>query len=181
VSVDAVAATFSFSRAGLAAMRVDRTSVSASPASRIFTYDAMAIKGIFQCRRYAEATISAYVDGGGLSADQVGELADLRMRRQVALDCAEPRLEVVAIINQGVLYQQVGGPAVAAEQLGHLLTLADRDNVTIRVLPFGTGAHPALHGPFTRLEFPIERDPGVVYLEDLSGGRYRDDTEDIDM
>jgi hypothetical protein len=37
--------------------------------------------------------------------------------------------------------------------------------------------HPALQGPFTRLEFPIERDPGVVYLEDLSGGRYRDDTD----
>jgi hypothetical protein len=37
-----------------------------------------------------------------------------------------------------------------------------------------------MHGSFTRLEFPIPRDPGMVYLDDLSGGRYRDDTEDID-
>jgi hypothetical protein len=30
------------------------------------------------------------------------------------------------------------------------------------------------------LEFPIERDPGVVYLEDRLGGRYRDDPKDIE-
>jgi hypothetical protein len=47
-------------------------------------------------------------------------------------------------------------------------------------VPYDIGAHPALRGPFTRLEFPIPRDPGVVYLEDLVGGRYRDDTEEID-
>jgi hypothetical protein len=110
----------------------------------------------------------------------VNELVDLRMRRQAVLDRAEPQLDIVVVINQGVLHQQVGGPAVAAEQLSHLLELAERDNVTIRVLPYGAGAHPAMHGPFTRLEFPIDRDPGVVYLEALSGGRYRDDTEDID-
>ncbi|MBB5802895.1 DNA-binding XRE family transcriptional regulator [Saccharothrix ecbatanensis] len=149
-------------------------------ASRIFTYDAVVVKGILQCRRYAEATIRGYLGGEDLSDDQVHELVDLRMRRQNVLHRTEPRLDVVAVINQGVLYHQVGGPVVAAEQLAHLLSTAERDNVTIRVLPYDIGAHPALHGPFTRLEFPIPRDPGVVYLEDLVGGRYRDDTEDID-
>lgn len=149
-------------------------------ASRIFTYDAVVVMGILQCRSYAEATVRGYLGGQDLSDDHVNELVDLRLRRQSVLDRTEPRLDVTAVINQGVLHQQVGGPAVAAEQLAHLLTLAERDNVTIRVLPYEAGAHPAMQGPFTRLEFPIARDPGVIYLEDLSGGRYRDDTEDID-
>jgi DNA-binding XRE family transcriptional regulator len=150
-------------------------------ATRVFTYDAVVVMGILQCRTYATAVIrGSFPDAVDPTDSRVNELADLRMRRQVALDRRAPRLQVQAVINQGVLYQQVGGPAVAAEQLAFLRTVADRDNVSIRVLPYGAGAHPAMHGPFRRLEFPIRRDPGVVYLEDLSGGRFRDDTEDID-
>ncbi|GAA3848779.1 helix-turn-helix transcriptional regulator [Saccharothrix violaceirubra] len=149
-------------------------------ASRIFTYDAVVVKGILQCRRYAEATIRGHLGGADLADDRVRTLVDLRMRRQTAFERSEHPLEVMAVIGEGVLRQQVGGADVAAEQLEYLLTLAERENITIRVLPFSSGAHPAMQGPFTRLEFPIERDPGVVYLEDLSGGRYRDDTEDID-
>jgi transcriptional regulator with XRE-family HTH domain len=149
-------------------------------ASRITAYSPLVIHGILQCRAYAAATIRGTNIGDALTDVQVDAQVDLRLRRQVALDRVEPRLEVTVVINQGVLYQEVGGPAVAAEQLAYLLTVAERDNVTIRVLPYNAGAHPAMHGPFTRLEFPIPRDPGVVYLEDLSGGKYRDDTEDID-
>jgi hypothetical protein len=29
------------------------------------------------------------------------------------------------------------------------------------------------------LKFPIERDPGVVYLQDLIGNQFRDDVKDI--
>ncbi|WP_169735328.1 helix-turn-helix domain-containing protein [Actinokineospora inagensis] len=145
-------------------------------ASRIFTYNALVVTGLLQCRAYAAATVRGYLGGDDLSEVQVEELVELRMKRQVALD----RLEVTAVINEGVLHQQVGSPQVTAEQLGHLLGLADRGGVTIRVLPFASGAHAGMHGPFTRLEFPIPRDPGVVYLEDIPGGRYRDDTEDID-
>lgn len=149
-------------------------------ASRIFTYDAIVVKGILQCRSYAAAAIrGSRVGGTAMSVDYVDAQVDLRMRRQAVLDRLEPRLDVVAVIDEGVLRKHVGGAAVAAEQLDHLLRLAERDNVTIRILPYSAGAHAAMYGAFTRLEFPIPRDPGVVYLEDLSGGRYRDDTEDI--
>ncbi|MEU4806705.1 Scr1 family TA system antitoxin-like transcriptional regulator [Actinosynnema sp. NPDC023587] len=58
--------------------------------------------------------------------------------------------------------------------------LTQHPNMIVRVLPYAVGAHASLHGSFTLLEFPIDRDPGIVYLEDRGGGRYRDDTEDID-
>jgi hypothetical protein len=83
------------------------------------------------------------------------------------------------VIDEAVLHREIGGPAVLATQLDYL-TAAKRPNVSIRILPCAVGVHSALHGPFTLLDFPIERDPGVVYLEDRIGGRYRDDIPDID-
>lgn len=147
-------------------------------ASKIMTYDAMTVIGILQCRLYAEALLRAH--DPGLSESQVTTRLDLRMRRSQALDRLDPQLELVAVIDESVLHREVGGPAVMAEQLNHLVSAAERPNVSIRVLPYSAGVHPALHGPFHLLDFPIERDPGVVYVEDRIGGRYRDDLPDID-
>nr|CTQ89977.1 Putative DNA-binding protein [Kibdelosporangium sp. MJ126-NF4] len=148
-------------------------------ASTVFTYDATLFMGILHSRRYAEATVRGVL-GEAVSDDHVAGLVDLRMRRQVALDRADNPLHVTAVINQGVLHQQFGGVDVAAEQLDYLLTMAERDNVSLRVLPFSAGAHPAVHGPFTRLEFPVPGDFGLVYTEDLTGGRFHDDTGVVD-
>lgn len=147
-------------------------------ASRIVTYDAMTVMGIVQGRPYAEALLRGH--DATLDDEEVQRRIDLRMRRQEVLNRDESPLELLAIVDEAVLYRQIGGPHVLGQQLDHLLTTAERPNVTIRVLPYTAGVHPALHGPFTILEFPIARDPGVVYLEDRMGGRYRDDTEDID-
>jgi hypothetical protein len=148
-------------------------------ASKIMTYDAMAVIGVLQCRPYAEALLRGH--NPGLSQSQVTAKLDLRMRRRSALDREDPQLELAAVIDESALHRQIGGPAVLAEQLDYLVSAADRPNVTIRVLPYSVGVHPALHGPFSLLDFPIERDPGVVYLEDRIGGRYRDDIPDIDV
>ncbi|XVS65260.1 helix-turn-helix domain-containing protein [Actinosynnema sp. CA-299493] len=147
-------------------------------ASRLITYDAMTFKGILQCRPYAEALFRGHEVG--LPDSEVQRRLDLRMRRQDALNRDESPLELAAVIDQAVLHRRIGGPGVLGLQLDHLLTAAERPNITVRVLPYSVGVHPALHGSFTILEFPIERDPGVVYVEDRIGGRYRDDTEEID-
>jgi hypothetical protein len=147
-------------------------------ACRIFTYDAMAVMGILQCRTYAEALLHGH--DPGLSRSQVTTTIDLRMHRRLALERTDPQLELVAVIDESVLHRKIGGPAVLAEQLDYLVSVTGQPNVSIRVLPYSVGVHPALHGPFHLLDFPIERDPGVVYLEDRIGGRYRDDAPDID-
>jgi transcriptional regulator with XRE-family HTH domain len=147
-------------------------------ASRILTYDAMTVKGMLQCRPYAEALLRGH--DAALPDAEVARRVDLRMRRQQVLDRTESPVELVAVVDESVLHRQIGGPKVLAEQLEFLLTVASKSNVSLRVLPYAAGVHPALHGPFTLLSFPIERDPGVVYLEDRLGGRYRDNPTDID-
>jgi transcriptional regulator with XRE-family HTH domain len=147
-------------------------------ATRVFNYASAMVNGILQCRNYAEAAIRAHYSE--LSDEAFGQLVDVRMHRQEILDRPEPSVEVVSILDEAILRKEIGGRAVAVEQLAHLGTLSSRPNVSIRVLPYTVGAHPSLHGSFTLLDFPILRDPGVVYLEDRTGGRYRDDTEDVD-
>jgi hypothetical protein len=50
-------------------------------------------------------------------------------------------------------------------QLRSIADRAERDElVTVRVIPFGTGAHPGLFGPFTLLEFEGGL-PDVLYLD----------------
>ena len=57
-------------------------------------------------------------------------------------------------IHELALQLQVGGAEVQAGQLLHLMFVANRPNVEIRILPVTRGAHAGLVGPFTLLTFP---------------------------
>ena len=64
-------------------------------------------------------------------------------------------------------------PALVRRQLGrHLRRMNERENVSLRVLTFAVGAHPAVRGRLTVLDLEGDVDPDVVYLETLNGGRY---------
>lgn len=57
-------------------------------------------------------------------------------------------------VHELALQLQVGGAEVQAGQLLHLMFMANRPNVEIRILPVARGAHAGLAGPFTLLTFP---------------------------
>ena len=50
-------------------------------------------------------------------------------------------------------------------QLEHIAELAERPQINVQVLRFGSGAHPAMDGSFIVLGFPETADPDVIYLE----------------
>jgi hypothetical protein len=72
----------------------------------------------------------------------------------------------------------VGGPGVMRSQLDAVIAACDRPNITVQVLPFEVGAHPALDSTFILLEFepPV---PGVVYVEGLVGQIYLERPQDV--
>jgi hypothetical protein len=78
-----------------------------------------------------------------------------------------------------VLHRQVGGPQVMRDQLAHIDQLAARPNVTVQVLPFTAGAHLAMLGSFTVMQFPDPADRDVVYLEAETGALYLEKPEDV--
>ena len=53
------------------------------------------------------------------------------------------------VFNEAVLCRVVGGPEVMRKQIRHVINTAQLPNVTIQVLPFSIGFHPAMTGSFT--------------------------------
>jgi Domain of unknown function (DUF5753) len=98
-------------------------------------------------------------------------------RRQILAREEPPQLEV--ILDEAVLHRPLGGPVVMREQLNQLVEKAKKPNVTIRVLPYEIGAHPALESNFTILEF-VGQAPTVIYVEGLAGPIYLERQQDVD-
>ncbi|RDI68098.1 helix-turn-helix domain-containing protein [Nocardia pseudobrasiliensis] len=110
-----------------------------------------------------------------------GLLGFFQQRRQRLLD---PQFEFDAFIAESVLRQPTGGPGVMGDQLRHLADLAERPNVSMRVIPAGTNPIAAVVGSFLWLEFPMLPKTRltplpVVYVEGYTGVLYL--TEDDDL
>lgn len=154
----------------------DLISVEAEAAA-IRSYQPEAVPGLLQTPEYARAVIRAR---GGATAAEAGRLVEIRMERQQVLERTDPpppRLSVV--LNEAVLRRRVGGPAVMREQLEYLMAERDHVNVIIQVLPFDTGAHPAMAGPFVMMTFLDSADPGVVYLEQHTSSAFLEQPEEL--
>ncbi|WFE92940.1 helix-turn-helix transcriptional regulator [Micromonospora sp. WMMD987] len=152
----------------------------AAEARRFREYADGMIPVLLQTREYATAVCRQRAD---LTA--VGDrdrLIEVRLRRQEVLRrlSAAPRLEVV--LAEAVLLRTVGGPAVMAAQLRHLVEASRQ--VSLRVVPLAVRVHRALlAGPFLLLDFPpvnrVEPDPPVVYRELLTGALYLDRASEV--
>jgi transcriptional regulator with XRE-family HTH domain len=145
-------------------------------AQSIAAFDCTAVNGLLQTRAYAMALAAVEP----WSAEEADRRVGLRIARQSVLTRQDPPpVQLTELIDESVLFRAIGGVTALTGQLDHLMATADRSNVHIRVVPYSAGAHRALNGPFIKLVFPISRDPGVIFLEDRLGGRYRDSVEDV--
>jgi transcriptional regulator with XRE-family HTH domain len=127
------------------------------------TFEALLVPGLLQTEEYARAILKEFGANTHLET-----LVEIRMRRQDLLDRADPPL-LFFILDEAVVRRQVGGKAVMRRQIRRLVEAADRQNVTIEVVPFSAGAHPGLKGPFVVIEFPDPEDDDVLYLENPRG------------
>lgn len=135
------------------------------------------IPGLLQTPDYARAVIAAGPDD--LKPRRITELVTMRGKRQAALRRDGP-LQLAVIVDEAVLRRIVGGRDVMRAQLGHLFEMAHLPNVTVRVLPDGSGEHPGMAGPFTILRFPDPSDADVLFVESLAGNVYAEKAEDVE-
>lgn len=147
-----------------------------SEAARILSYESDVVPGLLQTQDYAKRVLGQHPLT--VMPYEVERSTQLRRARQSRLTRADP-IELHAIINEGALRRMVGGPTVMHDQLAHLVTMLDLPNITIQVLPFSAGEHPATHGAFTVLEFPDPEDPHIVYLDVLTTSYYLDGLREV--
>jgi hypothetical protein len=147
-----------------------------SEASTIQQYSPELVPGLLQTADYYREFL------GAAPADPrvTGKEVEVRMARQERLTSDEDPPEFWAVLNEAVLRRNVGGSTVMRAQLGHLADLSGLPNVTIQVLPFSAGVHPAMDGSFSILGFPVPSDPAVVYMENQAGSVYLEEPADVE-
>jgi transcriptional regulator with XRE-family HTH domain len=157
--------------------------VMSAEAVRYLQYEANALRirqvalevvpGLLQTEEYTRAVFNAYE----MAPEKADKLVESRKERQGLFERASPP-ETFFIIDESVLRRTVGGPKVMGHQIDHLVAMSRRPDVSISVLEFTAGAHPALAGAFIHLEFPAENDPDVIFVENTLGDTlFRDDPD----
>jgi hypothetical protein len=140
-------------------------------------FDSAVVPGLLQTPEYVRALHEDPLPFG--SRDVIGQRIQARLRRQELLSRQNPPpLQLRAILDEAVLHRVIGGPAVMAAQLKRVVQETERPNVTVQVLPYGIGAHPALDSNFNILEFSGPA-ADIVYSEGMVGFIYLDRPEDI--
>jgi transcriptional regulator with XRE-family HTH domain len=140
-------------------------------------YQSSIVPGLLQTPEYARAMHQGSIPAE-FTTERADALIEVRLRRQQVLTTRDPLLRLEAIIDEAVLHRVVGDRGVMAAQLRHLVEAGNMPNVTLRAIPFGAGAHPAMDNMFNILEFG-EVAPRVVYVEGLMGWLFIEKERDV--
>lgn len=144
-------------------------------AHSIRTYELARIPGLLQTPRYVESLMRASLYQSPPDIERAVETR--RQRQQILTQPDAP--ELWAVIDEAALLR-IQREDVLKEQVEHLIELAEGDNsVTLQVLPFASGMHAGLQGPFVILDFVPGVSP-VVYLETDMDGLYLEEPEELD-
>jgi transcriptional regulator with XRE-family HTH domain len=121
------------------------------------------IPALLQTPEYSEIVTIA----GSVEPHLVRPIVELRLQRQAELAQRSAPPRQYFVLDEGVIRRHVGikkDRSIMPNQLRFVADRAERDDlVTVRVLPFESGAHPGLE-PFTLLQFDA-RLPDTLILD----------------
>jgi transcriptional regulator with XRE-family HTH domain len=141
----------------------------------ISAFQSSVVHGLLHTADYARAGHEGAIPR--LSPDQTELQIEAKLTRQRVLTRENPpRFNV--ILDESALHRVMGGRRVMAAQLIKILDMSVLPNVTIQVLSYDAGAHPAVESNFAILELP-DSTPGVVFVEGLIGFTYLKRDEDL--
>ncbi|MEU1115393.1 MULTISPECIES: helix-turn-helix transcriptional regulator [unclassified Streptomyces] len=139
-------------------------------ATEICDFAPAVVPGLLQTADYARAV---YRSSNPLGSDEyIEEMVRVRLDRGTVLSEA-PRPVYWAILHETLLYIPVGGFVTMAGQLEHIATMVRRHQAMVQVLPFASGAHPAMGKMMTLMEFADA--PPTAYTEAVLSGNLLDE------
>ncbi|WP_329371973.1 helix-turn-helix domain-containing protein [Streptomyces sp. NBC_00669] len=143
-------------------------------ASKAESYLTM-VPGLLQTRDYAASVVEQSQQWP--SKREIARFVDLRMARQAVLTRETP-LSMSCVLDEAALRRVIGDPDVMRAQLQRLLDVTEEHaHVVIQVLPFGSGAHAGMNGPFRLLHFPVG--PPVAVIETMTTSVYLEEDGDV--
>jgi transcriptional regulator with XRE-family HTH domain len=140
-----------------------------SEAGFIRSFCPQVVPGLLQTEDYARSVIrSALLNS---PPAEINGRVEVRIERQGTLAGPDP-LQLWVIFDEAVLHRQIGGPEVMRAQCERLIGWGERSNITLQVLPFTVGAHPATACAFSILTFREKYDPEVAFVETMTSSLY---------
>jgi transcriptional regulator with XRE-family HTH domain len=132
-------------------------------ASELLAYETRVIPGLLQTLTYARTILPSE------------DLVEQRMDRQRIFDrdCT-PLYET--LLDESTLYRKVGNAQVMAEQLKHLIELARRDDIAVRIVPLDANINRFTH---TFILATVDSGKQVAYLDSALVGRITERPADI--
>jgi transcriptional regulator with XRE-family HTH domain len=133
------------------------------------------VPGLLQTSGYIRSIMTA----GEVPDREFSRRLALRIGRRDVLTRREPKpVRLAAFVGEGALRQLIGAREVMAEQLTHLRDAMKWPNVDLRVVPFDSGWHPALEGPYSVID--SEESVPVVHLELRDSVLFLHEEDDVD-
>ncbi len=139
----------------------------------ISDFQPMVVPGPLQTGDYAHALIR---ETGIVPPGEIEDRVAAPLARQ-SLFSRERPARFTYYLHEYALRLPVGGAAVLAEQLDHLLRMARRSYLTLRVVPAARGGHAGIAGPFMLMEFT--RFTPVAYLDSETACLFLEQPEEI--
>src|SRR5437868_7286589 len=125
--------------------------------TQIRSFEISMIIGLLQTENYMRAVISH-----NQNPDTAESLVTKRLKRQEILSRKDAP-NAWFTLDEAALRRVVAAPEIMHEQMVHILTLEERPNISIDVIPQCTQYYPGLTGGFTILSFTDA--PDAVYGE----------------
>jgi transcriptional regulator with XRE-family HTH domain len=125
--------------------------------------------GILQTKRYARTILGAAFPP--VSEEECDRRVVTRLERAKILE--DPMTPVMwALLDETLLRRPVASGGVMAEQIMHVVRLAETGRIRVHVLPFGVGHHPLVTSMLTLMWF--EDQPPLAYTEGGHVGKLHD-------
>lgn len=134
-------------------------------ADKITTWSPLLIPGLLQTPDY----IRSIMDASTVEIEEADQRLRIRLKRQSVLTRRDP-VGFGALIGEWALRETVGSPEIMSDQIDHLLEMSRRANVSVRIVPAGTGYHVGLTGPFEIYEFADT--PAITFVEHINSSAF---------
>jgi transcriptional regulator with XRE-family HTH domain len=123
-------------------------------------FESNLVPGLLQTEDYMRALI---LDTEG-NRDQA---VTLRLERQRRI--TEAGTKQFFIMDEAATRRVIGSAEIMRAQLDHLLTMNERPDIEIMVVPFERGIYPLFRSSYVIYEFPDANDDLVAYVESIDG------------
>ena len=146
-------------------------------ASIIRSYEELVVPGLLQTEEYAVSITQQYRPN--VTAKTASTLVEVRMKRQeLLLERPNPPL-LFFILDEAVIRRLLGDKSLRKQQLEKFISMTERPEVVIEIIPFGVGLHSGMSNVFSILEFPGPSED-VLYFEGVHESIFsRNMTEDV--